>query len=166
MKHKKHIVRGIAAAMVLGCAALAWFTDFVGFVPMPEGGAHEAFLAADYNAEMIEHIERHPGVRDRAIFVGNPDDIVPLSFGKDLPAMRDWVPRHFEFSGYVLGQHPQAFGPREALRRRLGYRGDERVCIITVGFLCPTDLSGWRPRACSPTLLKRRRASVVAAITT
>ncbi len=26
MKHKKHIVRGIAAAMVLGCAALAWFT--------------------------------------------------------------------------------------------------------------------------------------------
>ncbi len=59
-------------------AALAWFTDFVGFVPMPSGGEHEAFLAADYNAEMIEHVERHPGVRDRAIFVGNPEDIVPL----------------------------------------------------------------------------------------
>jgi pimeloyl-ACP methyl ester carboxylesterase/predicted glycosyltransferase len=114
-------------------AALAWFTDFVGFVPMPEGGAHEAFLAADYNAEMIGHIERHPGVRDRAIFVGNPDDIVRLSFGKDLPAMRDWIPRHFEFSGYVLGQHPREFGPRDELRRRLGYRDEERVCIVTVG---------------------------------
>ena len=82
---------------------------------------------------MIEHIERHPGVRDRAIFVGGPEDIVPMSFGKDLPAMRDWVPRHFDFSGYVLGQHPQAFGPRAELRQSLGYRPDERVCIVTVG---------------------------------
>jgi len=114
-------------------ASLAWLTDFVGFVPMPEGGKHEAFLTADYNAEMIGHVERHSGVRDRAIFVGNPDDIVPLSFGQDLPAMRDWIPRHFDFSGYVLGQHPRDFGPREALRRQLGYRDDERICVVTVG---------------------------------
>ncbi len=114
-------------------AKLAWFTDFVGFVPMPAGGEREAFLTADYNAEMIEHIERHPGVRDRAIFVGRPEDIVPLGFGKDLPEMRDWIPRHFDFSGYVLGQHPTDFGDRAELRQRLGYRPDERVCIVTVG---------------------------------
>lgn len=112
---------------------LAWFTDFVGFVPMPSGGAHEEFLTADYNAEMIGHVERHPGVRDRAIFVGRPEDIVPLGFGKDLPEMRDWIPRHFAFSGYILGQHPVSFGPRAELRQRLGYRTDERVCIVTVG---------------------------------
>ena len=83
---------------------------------------------------MIEHIERHPGVRDRAIFVGNPEDIVPLSFGKDLPAMRDWIPRHFDFSGYIIGEHPQRLRqPRRAARSRLGYRADERVCIVTVG---------------------------------
>ncbi len=41
-------------------AELAWFTDFVGYVPMPAGGEHEAFLTTDYNAEMIEHVERHP----------------------------------------------------------------------------------------------------------
>jgi pimeloyl-ACP methyl ester carboxylesterase/predicted glycosyltransferase len=114
-------------------AKLAWFTDFVGYVPMPAGGAREAFLTTDYNAEMIGHVERHPGVRDRAIFVGEPDDIVPLSFGKDLPAMRDWVPRHFEFAGYIIGEHPGAFGTRTELRQRLGYRPDERVCIVTVG---------------------------------
>ena len=114
-------------------AKLAWFTDFVGWVPMPANGAHEAFLTTDYNAEMIGHIERHPDVRDRAIFVGSPDDIVPLSFGKDLPMMRDWVPDHFDFAGYVIGEHPEAFGPREELRRKLGYRADERVCIVTVG---------------------------------
>jgi pimeloyl-ACP methyl ester carboxylesterase/predicted glycosyltransferase len=114
-------------------AGLAWFTDFVGYVPMPSGGEHEAFLTTDYNAEMIEHIERHPGVRDRAIFVGDADDIVPLSFGKDLPLMRDWVPTRFDFAGYIIGEHPLTFGSRAELRQRLGYRPDERVCIVTVG---------------------------------
>src|SRR5438270_6458679 len=64
-------------------AAYAWLTDFVGWLPMPDGGAHEAFLTADYNAEMIEQIERFPRLRDRAIFVGNPEDIVPDTFGPD-----------------------------------------------------------------------------------
>jgi len=114
-------------------APLAWFTDFVGYLPMPSGGDREAALTTDYNAEMIEHIERHPGVRDRAIFVGDPEDIIPQSFGRDLPAMRDWVPRHFDFAGYILGAHPQTFGSRADLRCALGYRPDERVCIVTVG---------------------------------
>ena len=56
-----------------------WLTDFVGFLPMPDGGEHEAYLTTDYNAEMIEHIARFPWIRDRAIFVGNPDDIVPTA---------------------------------------------------------------------------------------
>ena len=114
-------------------AKLAWFTDFVGYVPMPANGEHEAFLTTDYNGEMIGHVERHPGVRDRAIFVGSPEDIVPMSFGKDLPSMRDWVPKHFDFAGYIIGEHPQAFSSRDHLRRSLGYRPDECVCIVTVG---------------------------------
>ena len=114
-------------------ARLAWFTDFVGYVPMPANGEREASLTTDYNDEMIGHVERHPGVRDRAIFVGSPDDIAPLSFGKDLPSMRDWVPKHFDFAGYIIGEHPQAFGSRDDLRRRLGYRPGECVCIVTVG---------------------------------
>jgi predicted glycosyltransferase len=111
----------------------AWFTDFVGYLPMPDNGEHEAFLTADYNAEMIGHVERHPSVRDRAIFVGTPEDIIPMSFGKDLPAMRDWVPKHFDFAGYIIGEHPQGFANRAGLRQALGYRADERVCIVTVG---------------------------------
>ena len=43
-----------------------WLTDFVGFLPMPDGGEHEAFLTTDYNAEMIEHVARYPWIRDRA----------------------------------------------------------------------------------------------------
>lgn len=114
-------------------AGLAWFTDFVGFVPMPAGGAAEDLLTTDYNAEMIGHVESHPGVRDRAIFVGDPVDILARSFGRDLPRMDDWIPRHFDFSGYILGEHPQRWGGRADLRRQLGYRPDEKVCIVTVG---------------------------------
>ena len=66
-------------------AAYAWLTDFVGWLPMPDGGAREAALTADYNAEMIEQIARYPRVRDRSIFVGDPDDIVPGTFGPRLP---------------------------------------------------------------------------------
>jgi predicted glycosyltransferase len=47
--------------------------------------------------------------------------------------IRDWTARHFDFCGYVLGEHPRAFGPREELRHALGYRPDERICIVTVG---------------------------------
>jgi pimeloyl-ACP methyl ester carboxylesterase/predicted glycosyltransferase len=113
----------------LKSAAYAWLTDFVGWLPMPDGGDREAFLTADYNAEMIEQIARFPRVRDRAIFVGDPDDIVPGTFGPDLPTIRDWTERHYDFAGYITGFDPRQLGDREAL----GYREDELVCIVTVG---------------------------------
>jgi predicted glycosyltransferase len=114
--------------------AFAWMTDFVGWIPMPAGGEREAFLTADYNAEMIEHVERFPRLRDRAIFVGNPDDIVPDDFGPGMPGIRDWTERHFAFSGYVTGFDPAPLvARREELRAELGYGPDERVVIVTVG---------------------------------
>ena len=69
----------------------AWLTDFVGWLPMPDGGAGEVALTADYNAEMIEQIARYPRMRDRSIFVGNPDDLVDDPLGPDLPSVRDWT---------------------------------------------------------------------------
>ena len=116
----------------LKTAAYCWLTDFVGWLPMPDGGEHEAFLTADLNAEMIEHIARLPRIRDRAIFVGNPEDIVPDTFGPGLPPIREWTEAHYDFSGYVTGRVP-APGDREELRAELGYGPDERVCIATVG---------------------------------
>jgi pimeloyl-ACP methyl ester carboxylesterase/predicted glycosyltransferase len=110
-------------------AAYVWLTDFVGWLPMEDGGDHEAFLTADYNAEMIEHIARFPRVRDRAVFVGNADDVVPDSFGPGLPRIRDWTDQHYDFAGYVTGFDPGELGDRG----ELGYRDDERVCIVTVG---------------------------------
>jgi pimeloyl-ACP methyl ester carboxylesterase len=113
-------------------AGYVWLTDFVGWLPMPENGDAEAALTADYNAEMLEHIERFPRVRDRAVFVGNPDDVVSDPFGPDLPMIANWTRDHYSFSGYVTGFDPADFADREALRAELGY-GDEPVCIVTVG---------------------------------
>jgi pimeloyl-ACP methyl ester carboxylesterase/predicted glycosyltransferase len=114
-------------------SAYAWVTDFVGWLPMPAGGDHEAALTADYNAEMIEHVERFRRVRDAAIFVGDPEDIVPDGFGPGLPAIRGWTAEHYSFSGYVTGFDPAGFGDRAELRRRLGYPGEEPVVVVTVG---------------------------------
>jgi pimeloyl-ACP methyl ester carboxylesterase/predicted glycosyltransferase len=113
-------------------APLAWLTDFVGYLPMPAGGEREAALTADCNAEMIEHVERHPSIRDRAIFVGDPEDIVPGEFGPGLPDIRDWTERHYSFAGYIPGFDPREVADRAALRAELGY-GDEPVCVISVG---------------------------------
>ncbi len=113
-------------------APYAWLTDFVGFLPLPAGGEREAFLTADYNAEMIEHVERHPTVRDRAIFVGEPEDIVPGTFGPGLPGIREWTEQHYRFAGYVPGFDPGSLPDRAALRRELGY-GDEPLCLVSVG---------------------------------
>jgi pimeloyl-ACP methyl ester carboxylesterase len=110
-----------------------WLTDFVGWLPMPDGGDHEAFLTGDYNEEMIEHIARFPRVRDQAVFVGNPDDIVPERFASHLPWIRDWTEQHYSFAGYVTGFDPAEFADRAALRAELGYGEDEQVCIVTVG---------------------------------
>ncbi|HEY1278282.1 MAG TPA: glycosyltransferase, partial [Acidimicrobiales bacterium] len=110
-----------------------WLTDFVGFLPMPDGGHHEAFLTADYNAEMIEHVARYPWIRDRAIFVGNPDDIVADSFGAQLPAIRDWTEDHFSFCGYITGFTPPTPDEAAAWRAELGYHPDELICVVAVG---------------------------------
>jgi pimeloyl-ACP methyl ester carboxylesterase len=110
-----------------------WLTDFVGWLPMPDGGDHEAFLTGDYNEEMIEHIARFPRVRDQAVYVGNPEDIVPERFAPHLPWIRDWTQEHYSFSGYVTGFDPAEFADRAALRAELGYAEDEQVCLVTVG---------------------------------
>lgn len=114
-------------------ASMVWMTDFVGSLPMAAGGDREAALTRDYNLEMLQHVERHPDLRDRSVFVGGPSDIVDGTFGEGLPTIRDWTTEHYDFAGYITGFDPRALGDRETLRGELGFGPDEKVCIVSVG---------------------------------
>jgi pimeloyl-ACP methyl ester carboxylesterase/predicted glycosyltransferase len=111
--------------------AYAWLTDFTGWLPMADGGAAEAALTADWNAERVERGRRYPRLRDRSIFVGNEADLVDLSLGPGLPSVREWGRQRYDFPGYVLGSPPPV--DRGQVRTELGYRPDEQVCLVTVG---------------------------------
>jgi pimeloyl-ACP methyl ester carboxylesterase/predicted glycosyltransferase len=110
-----------------------FLTDFVGCLPMEEGNEREAYLCADRNADDIEHVARYPWIRDRAIFVGNPEDVSELPFGPGLPRIRDWTRRNFTFSGYALPFDPKSLADTDALRVRHGYRKDDKLVIAAVG---------------------------------
>jgi pimeloyl-ACP methyl ester carboxylesterase/UDP:flavonoid glycosyltransferase YjiC (YdhE family) len=118
----------------LKTSPFAFLTDFVGFLPMDDtAGSREAFLTADYNAYDIELVERFPYVRDAALFVGEHADVIPRTFGPDLPLIPDWVERHFEFTGYVLPFDPADFADTEGLRRELGLPIDKPLVVAAVG---------------------------------
>ena len=110
-----------------------WMADFCGFLPMPSGGEREEFLVSDLNAQMIEHVDGHPGLRDVSVFIGDPDDVVPRSFGPGLPSIREWTEARYRFSGYVLPFDPATLSDRIALRRELGYHPDTTLIVASVG---------------------------------
>ena len=106
-------------------AAYVWMTDFVGWLPTAGGGADEARVTADLNAEMIEHLDRFRRVRDRSIFIGDPDDVVPDRFGPGLPLIREWTEQHYDFAGYVTGFDVAAAPARPA--------GQPPLVVVSVG---------------------------------
>ena len=114
--------------------AFAWMTDFVGWLPMPDGG--------DARGRADRRLQR----RDDRAAGPVPAPARPLDLRRrprrhrarlvrrrTCPAIREWTEANFEFAGYVTGFDPAEFADREALRAELGYRPDERVCIVTVG---------------------------------
>ena len=142
--------------------SFVWMTDFVGYLPMPDLGEREAFLTADYNAEMLEQRARFKRIRDRQVFVGNPEDVVDESFGPGLPNIREWTVENFEFAGYVTGFEPPsedevaAVAPRARVRRcrRAVHRHRRRIrrrrAAPAPGAGRRSDRQGARARAALP----------------
>jgi pimeloyl-ACP methyl ester carboxylesterase/predicted glycosyltransferase len=115
-------------------APYAFLTDFIGLLPMREDRTSTEFIRCwEKNAENIDHLRRHPDVRDLSILVGDEEDVLDREFGPDLPNMRQWAREHFRFSGYTFHFDPRALPERAALRAQLGYRADERVILASVG---------------------------------
>jgi pimeloyl-ACP methyl ester carboxylesterase/predicted glycosyltransferase len=117
----------------LKTASYVWLTDFVGSLPLPEGGEREALLTAEANAKMVRNVERYPSVRDLALFVGSPADIPPGRFGPELPEIRPWVEGRYVFTGQIVERAPLPSDERRRVRARLGWRDDEIVCVASAG---------------------------------
>ena len=117
----------------LKTAPYVWLTDFVGVVPMAAGGEREAFLAADWNAQMVEHVARNPRVRDLSIFIGGREDIVDeRARARVCRASASGRSRASRFSGYVTGF------ARERDRRPRGASGRVRLGARREGVLVAT----------------------------
>jgi predicted glycosyltransferase len=82
---------------------------------------------------MIEHVTRYPHVRDRAIYVGDYDDLVPERFGPGLPSIPEWVQQHFTAVGYVAPFDPADYADIRQVRRRLGHDPDRPLVVYAVG---------------------------------
>lgn len=118
----------------LKTAPYTFLTDFLGWLPIDTSpGSREAFLTGDYNAEMIEQVSRARRVRDRALYIGDYDDLVPERFGPDLPFIPDWTRTHFDAVGYITPFDPAAYRDTRALRQRLGYDPDAPLIVAAVG---------------------------------
>lgn len=118
----------------LKTAPFVFLTDFLGWLPMDRSpDSYEALLTADYNAEMIEQVARYSRVRDRAIYIGEYDDLIRERFGPNLPYIPDWTRENFTEVGYITPFDPADYADTPALRMRLGYDPDQPLVIYAVG---------------------------------
>ena len=118
----------------LKTAPFVFLTDFLGWVPLDRGsGSREAFLTVDYNTEMIKQVARYKRVRDRAIYIGDYEDLVPERFGPELPFIPEWAQEHFTAVGYITPFDPADYADTPSVRARLGYDPDRPLVICTAG---------------------------------
>ena len=109
-------------------------TDFVGWLPMTDGGdarggAHRRLQRRDDRAASRDSA----GSATARSSSATPTTSCPTPSGRACPRSATWTEQHFDFAGYVTGFDPAELADREALRAELGYRPDERVCVVTVG---------------------------------
>ncbi len=75
---------------------------------------------------------RRVPVHDRALFIGEEEDVPDKTFGPMLPSRREWAQELCEFVGYVLPFDPSALHDRFGIRARLGY-GDGTLIVCAIG---------------------------------
>ncbi|MDH3816364.1 MAG: glycosyltransferase [Acidobacteriota bacterium] len=71
-------------------------------------------------------------VHDRALFIGEEEDVPDKPFGALLPGRREWARALCEFVGYVLPFDPADLQDRSTIRARLGY-GEGPLIVCSIG---------------------------------
>lgn len=70
--------------------------------------------------------------RNRALFIGDPDDIPDQPMGIGLPNRREHARKYYHFIGYVLPFDLEEVADRTAIRAELGY-GNAPLVVASIG---------------------------------
>lgn len=101
--------------------------DFLGMDAMTRNPLERLVVIAFNRAWSRESRGRY-----QPVFLGEIEDIPPLTFGPLLPDRRAWAERHALVVGHVLTFDPTEYLDRKAVRERLGY-GPEPLVLASTG---------------------------------
>jgi UDP:flavonoid glycosyltransferase YjiC (YdhE family) len=109
----------------------ACFYDFIG---LDAAGANplDRLVAYYWNRVWQNDHDFYSKPHNRAVFLGEPEDIPDRSFGVLLPNRRAYARRYYHFAGYVFGFDPLQYRDSSALKAHLGY-GPERLVVCSIG---------------------------------
>ena len=105
--------------------------DFLGLDPMTRNPI-EWLKAYVWNFIWAQDHRLFEGRRNRALFVGEAEDVPEKRFGPLLPRRRRHAEKHYRFIGYVLPFDPADYSDRAKVRHDLGY-GEEPLIICSIG---------------------------------
>lgn len=105
--------------------------DFVGMEAATRNPLEHLIVYA-FNRVWSGGRHARPPSPDRVLFVGEPDDVPDVPFGRGLPSRRAYAERYYDFLGYVLRFDPADYADRARLRRQFGY-DDGPVVVGAIG---------------------------------
>ena len=88
-------------------AHYAWLTDFVGWLPMEDGGSTRRSSRPTTTPRWSSTSPPPRGARPGAVR-RQPRGHRARPARAELPLIRDWTESHFDFAGYVSGFDPEA----------------------------------------------------------
>lgn len=124
------VVATVLKRMKLGIPFLMLY-DFLGLDAMSNNPLEKLGIYFWNRIWSLDHkIFKHE--KNRALFLGDIEDIPDQRFGFLLPNRREYARKNYNFVGYVLAFDPKDFPAKINLRHKLGYK-DQPLVICSIG---------------------------------
>ena len=109
----------------------ACFYDFIG-LDATTSNPVDKLVAYLWNRRWQRDYEFYTQPQNRAVFLGELEDVPDRSFGFLLPNRRAYAEKYYDFSGYVFNFEPSKYRDPIAAKARLGY-GPGPLVVCSVG---------------------------------
>jgi UDP:flavonoid glycosyltransferase YjiC (YdhE family) len=109
----------------------ACFYDFIG-LDTSSASPLDRLVAYYWNRVWQNDHAFYSQPQNRAVFLGEPEDVPDRRFGILLPNRRTYARMYYRFAGYVFGFDPKQHFDTAAVKARLGY-GPEPLIVCSIG---------------------------------